>query len=117
MMKPKAQTQHEEGLLEYLEDIIGSNKYVTQIEQAAQKVETANETRTEKLNRVKAVEKERDGLEVWKQNFVSAMLIPLQGAKIEAEECLKKEREIIFNKSILAQLQRAGAEKHVTYIH
>jgi structural maintenance of chromosome 4 len=64
MMKPKAQTQHEEGLLEYLEDIIGSNKYVTKIEQAAQKVEAANETRTEKLNRVKVVEKEREGLEV-----------------------------------------------------
>ena len=64
MMKPKAQTQHEEGLLEYLEDIIGSNKYVSKIEQAAQRVETANETRTEKLNRVKVVEKEREGLEV-----------------------------------------------------
>lgn len=64
MMKPKAQTPHDEGLLEYMEDIIGSNKYVSQIEQAAQKVEAANETRTEKLNRVKVVEKEREGLEV-----------------------------------------------------
>lgn len=65
MMKPKAQTQHEEGLLEYLEDIIGSNKYVSKIEEAAQKVEAANETRTEKLNRAKVVEKEREGLEVF----------------------------------------------------
>lgn len=64
MMKPKAQNQHEDGLLEYLEDIIGSNKYVEKIEEAAQKVESTNETRTEKLNRVKLVEKERENLEV-----------------------------------------------------
>ena len=32
MMKPKAQGPHDEGLLEYLEDIIGSNKYVERIE-------------------------------------------------------------------------------------
>lgn len=33
MMKPKASTQHEEGLLEYLEDIIGSNRHVQRIEE------------------------------------------------------------------------------------
>ena len=30
-MKPKGANPHEEGLLEYLEDIIGSNKYVDAI--------------------------------------------------------------------------------------
>jgi structural maintenance of chromosome 4 len=35
MMKPKAQGPHDEGLLEYLEDIIGSNKYVADIETSA----------------------------------------------------------------------------------
>jgi structural maintenance of chromosome 4 len=38
MMKPKAQGPHEDGLLEYLEDIIGSNKYVPQIEELAKEV-------------------------------------------------------------------------------
>jgi structural maintenance of chromosome 4 len=33
MMKPKAQSPHEEGLLEYLEDIIGSNRFVERIEE------------------------------------------------------------------------------------
>lgn len=32
LMKPKAQTPHDEGFLEYLEDIIGSNKYVERID-------------------------------------------------------------------------------------
>lgn len=35
LMKPKAQTPHDEGFLEYLEDIIGSNKYVERIEEAS----------------------------------------------------------------------------------
>jgi structural maintenance of chromosome 4 len=39
MMKPKAQTPHEEGLLEYLEDIIGSNRFVEQIEQVRKPVQ------------------------------------------------------------------------------
>ena len=32
MMKPKALTPHETGLLEYMEDIIGTDKYVEEIE-------------------------------------------------------------------------------------
>uniref|UniRef100_A0A3Q7F200 Uncharacterized protein n=1 Tax=Solanum lycopersicum TaxID=4081 RepID=A0A3Q7F200_SOLLC len=31
LMKPKAQSAHDEGFLEYLEDIIGTNKYVEKI--------------------------------------------------------------------------------------
>lgn len=37
MMKPKAQTEHETGLLEYLEDIIGTDKYIPQLEEGAKK--------------------------------------------------------------------------------
>ena len=33
-MKPKAQGPHDEGFLEYLEDIIGSNKYVEKIDES-----------------------------------------------------------------------------------
>jgi structural maintenance of chromosome 4 len=35
MMKPKAQSEHEDGLLEYLEDIIGSNQFVDQIKEVS----------------------------------------------------------------------------------
>ncbi len=45
MMKPKAQTPHDEGLLEYLEDLIGTNRYVESIEKKGQEVETMNEER------------------------------------------------------------------------
>ena len=35
MMKSKAQTPHDTGLLEYLEDIIGTDKYVEKIVECA----------------------------------------------------------------------------------
>ena len=50
MMKPKAQTEHEEGMLEYLEDIIGSSRFKEPIEQLANEVETLNEARGEKVS-------------------------------------------------------------------
>ena len=78
MMPPKGTPQHEEGMLEYLEDIIGTNKYIQMIEEvekkvsnslyklltAIQKLEVTQEERTEKINRVKVVEKEKKNLEV-----------------------------------------------------
>lgn len=33
LMKPKSQGPHDEGFLEYLEDIIGTNQYVEKIEE------------------------------------------------------------------------------------
>ena len=37
MMKPKSSGPHDEGLLEYLEDIIGSHRHVERIEEGAKK--------------------------------------------------------------------------------
>jgi structural maintenance of chromosome 4 len=91
MMPPKGKTENDEGLLEYLEDIIGSDKYVEDTDAAASKVEEFTEQRQEKLNRVKTVEKEKQSLE---------------GAKLEAEGLLNKEREIRRKKNVLFQIQR-----------
>ena len=49
MMKPKALTPHEEGLLEYLEDIIGSDRFVEAAEEAAKMVEVLKDKRAEKV--------------------------------------------------------------------
>lgn len=83
MMKPKAVTLHEDGLLEYLEDIVGSNKHIAAIEQSSKQVEALNEERGHKMNRVKAAERERDALEQ---------------AKVEAEDYLDKERDLLTKK-------------------
>jgi structural maintenance of chromosome 4 len=63
MMAPKAHGPHDEGLLEYLEDIIGSDKYVEPIEQEAAKLEALNEQRAGMVHRLKMTEKDRDSLE------------------------------------------------------
>ena len=96
LMKPKAQNPHEDGLLEYLEDIIGSNKYVKDIEEKSKLVDELSQNRNEKLNRVKVVEKEKDSLEE---------------AKAEAEEYMKKEREYLCKKVIEYQLNQYEAQK------
>uniref|UniRef100_A0A673GJX3 Structural maintenance of chromosomes protein 4 n=1 Tax=Sinocyclocheilus rhinocerous TaxID=307959 RepID=A0A673GJX3_9TELE len=48
MMKPKGQTEHDEGMLEYLEDIIGSCRLKEPINILCRRVELLNEQRGEK---------------------------------------------------------------------
>ena len=52
-MKPKALNPNETGLLEYLEEIIGSSVFVEEIDNLAKSVEIENEKRIEQTNRVK----------------------------------------------------------------
>lgn len=49
LMKPKALQEGDEGMLEYLEDIIGSSRLVSFIEMLNRKCEGLNEIRTEKV--------------------------------------------------------------------
>ena len=84
LMKPKAETEHESGMLEFLEDIIGTSRLKTPLNALSEKVEAANELRAEKMNRVKVVGKELKTLEV---------------AKNEAIKFLETENEITLNKS------------------
>ncbi|TGJ83829.1 hypothetical protein E0Z10_g4969 [Xylaria hypoxylon] len=62
-MKAKAANEHDDGLLEYLEDIIGTSKYKAPIEESATEVEALNEICMEKSGRVQHVEKEKNSLE------------------------------------------------------
>eukprot|EP01083_Nonionella_stella_P191106 707555_1 len=100
LMKPKGLTEHETGLLEYLEDIIGSNRYVERIEQSAKLLEELNEKRQESLDRVKVVEKEKDSVE---------------SSKTEAEAYLTAQRDLASENAKLHQLyisqfRRSAAE-------
>ncbi|MBW0475144.1 hypothetical protein O181_014859 [Austropuccinia psidii MF-1] len=61
-MKPKATTAHDEGLLEYLEDIIGTNRFKEPIEQSQQALEELAIKRSQQLERVKLVEREKAAL-------------------------------------------------------
>ena len=48
-MKPKAQTEHDDGMLEFLEDIIGTSQLKEPIEEMNKKVEELNEERGNKV--------------------------------------------------------------------
>ncbi|KAJ2745554.1 Structural maintenance of chromosomes protein 4 [Coemansia sp. BCRC 34301] len=87
-MKAMGQTEHEVGLLEYLEDIIGTSGYKGQIEEARKQVDSLNMERTSQLHRVKIVEKEKNSLE---------------DKKNEAVQFIKTENELTAQKSRLYQ--------------
>ncbi|XP_013380461.1 structural maintenance of chromosomes protein 4-like [Lingula anatina] len=89
MMKPKALTEHDEGMLEFLEDIVGSSRFKEPIDLLSKRVEELNELRAEKLNRVKAVEKDKDDL---------------QGDRDLAVQYLQMENDITRQKNVAYQL-------------
>lgn len=63
MMKPKALTESECGLLEYLEDIIGTTRYKKPLFLLNERVDVLNVERTEKHNRCKLAEREMQDLQ------------------------------------------------------
>ena len=94
-MKPKAANEHDDGLLEYLEDIIGTAKYKTPIEKAVVEAETLNEVCVEKQARVQHVEKEKNGLE---------------DKKNKALAYIRDENELAEKQSALYQIYIAECE-------
>uniref|UniRef100_H2Z799 Structural maintenance of chromosomes protein n=1 Tax=Ciona savignyi TaxID=51511 RepID=H2Z799_CIOSA len=98
MMHPKSQTNHGDGMLEYLEDIIGSSRYKDAIEKLNKEIEVLDEERKDKLSRVKVVEKDKDQLE------------PVRN---EAIAFLKKknERNVLENKKTQFYENESSREK------
>lgn len=97
-MKPKAQGEHDDGLLEYLEDIIGTSKYKTPIEESAAEVETLNEVCQEKNSRVQHVEKEKSGLE---------------DKKNKALAYIRDENDLAVKQSTLYQIYVSEFDDHI----
>lgn len=62
-MKPKGQGDGDTGMLEFLEDIIGTTRYKEPLEKLFARVEFLSEQREEKLRRLKVVEKAKTELE------------------------------------------------------
>lgn len=118
-MKSKAANEHEDGLLEYLEDIIGTSKYKTPIDEAANELESLNDVCVEKNNRVQHVEKEKAGLEDKKNKALSYIrdendMAEKQSAlyQIYINECLDNIR--VTEEAILQmqELLNLELEKH-----
>uniref|UniRef100_A0A674IKN8 Structural maintenance of chromosomes protein n=1 Tax=Terrapene triunguis TaxID=2587831 RepID=A0A674IKN8_9SAUR len=99
MMKPKGQNEHDEGMLEYLEDLIGSGRLKDPIQVLCRRVEMLNEQRGEKLNRVKMVEKEKDALE---------------GERNKAIEFLSLENKMFKEKNHICQYYIYDLQNRIT---
>lgn len=63
MMKPKGLTSNDTGMLEFLEDIIGTVRYKEPLEKLSEKIEVLTDNRVEHYNRLQVVEKEKEELE------------------------------------------------------
>jgi len=98
-MKSKAGNEHEDGLLEYLEDIIGTSKYKTPIEESAGEVESLNDICVEKSGRVQHVEKEKNNLE---------------DKKDVALAYIRDENELTMKQSALYQLFTHECKENIT---
>ena len=106
-MKPKAaKAEDNDGLLEYLEDIIGTSDYKPKLKVLEEELEEINVIRSEKLNRVKVVENDKNALEVcWKKNFVTRLfIVTKKDGKNEAESYIKNENELARKKNLLFQV-------------
>lgn len=88
-MKPKAQSENECGLLEYLEDIVGTSRYKEPLLKITDKTVSYEKEHTDKLSRCRLVEKE-----------VQALEAPME----EAVSYLKLKNDLTTNKNILYQL-------------
>ncbi|KAK9064798.1 hypothetical protein SSX86_016180 [Deinandra increscens subsp. villosa] len=118
LMKPKAQGPHDEGFLEYLEDIIGTNKYLEKIEESHKQLEALNEKRSGVVQMVKLADKEREGLESVKNEAEDYMLKELsllkwqeKAVKFASEENAVKLEEIQKNASGLEENLTSEREK------
>lgn len=98
-MKPKGKDENDDGLLEYLEDIIGTSKYKQPIEDSATQVETLNEVCLEKSTRVQHVEKEKNSLED-KKNL--------------ALDFIKDENELACKLAMLYQVHMLDCADHIS---
>ncbi|KAG8978021.1 hypothetical protein FRB90_008589, partial [Tulasnella sp. 427] len=92
-MKPKAPNEHEDGLLEYLEDIIGTSRYKEPIEETLVKVDQLNEDRSEKMNRLRLIERDKASLEEKKK---------------EAEAWLRNKNELVRAQNKIYQYYKLG---------
>uniref|UniRef100_A0A2N9FRR7 Structural maintenance of chromosomes protein n=1 Tax=Fagus sylvatica TaxID=28930 RepID=A0A2N9FRR7_FAGSY len=112
LMKPKAQGPHDEGFLEYLEDIIGTNKYVEKIDESSKQLESLNESRSGVVQMVKLAEKERDSLEDVKNEAEAYMLKELSLLKWQ-EKATKLAHEDTDTKLVELQANVASLDENL----
>ena len=90
LMRPKCEKEGEEGFLEYLEDLIGTNKYIPGIREASGVAEVLQEDRITSLEKSHKLGKEKEILENCKNAAVSYVRKDNQMQKIVSTMCQLK---------------------------
>jgi len=129
LMKPKAPNEHEDGLLEYLEDIIGSNRHIEPITKGSEVVDQLTEVRQEKLNRLRMAEREKEALdgprreaEAWVTAEAERLEVQALVSQVEAQSCqaglvgLEEEHEKLKVHMADHHKKMEGFEKEVKII-
>ncbi|CAD7924386.1 unnamed protein product [Amoebophrya sp. A120] len=102
LMKPKAVKEGgEDGFLEYLEDIIGSNKYVPAIQQGNRDLELITGTRTDKLRMYQMSEKAREQI---KPQYKEAL------------KWIETKKHLLISEAYRKQLERKSCRETVTEV-
>jgi structural maintenance of chromosome 4 len=106
LMKPKGLTENDKGMLEFLEDIVGTSRFKIPIEMLNKRVEELSELRMEKLNRVKLVEKEKDELEGPMKEALG--YIKLENEKVEITHKQHQRHIVDSEKNIIKATEKKG---------
>uniref|UniRef100_A0A915DYX7 SMC hinge domain-containing protein n=1 Tax=Ditylenchus dipsaci TaxID=166011 RepID=A0A915DYX7_9BILA len=110
LMKPKAENDNEEGMLEYLEDIIGSSRLKLPINKLLYKLDGIQEQRAAQLLRLKYAEKERLTLFGGEQIF-SCKRLRITDTLVEAAEGHEKCLQEVSSTQSLLQVQSEQNKK------
>ncbi|CAG9533819.1 unnamed protein product [Cercopithifilaria johnstoni] len=103
LMKPKALSENDDGMLEYLEDIIGSSRLKIPIETIQRKIDQLQEERSAQLNRTKFAEKEKNDAEGPMKSLIADLRVDngialtknrlLQADRCKAKSELREDEE------------------------
>lgn len=108
LMKPKAETEGESGMLEFLEDIIGTTRLKAPLEAINQRINDLNELRAEKINRCNFVKKEKEALESVKNEAIA--YLRMENNLMRKQGCLyrkQKEKSMTMLESATKEFQEA----------
>ena len=123
MMKPKAPpptlgangqmiASSDGGLLEFLEEIIGTNRYIESINQSIHALELLNYQRTERLNRLKLAESNRNELQGARDEALEYVMVDHQVNLLKATRYQKKILHADEQK-VLREQQRNSVESEL----
>ena len=110
LMRPKADKEGEEGgFLEFLDDLIGTNRFVEPIKEASTVVESLQENRLIALEKSHKLGKERDLLEEGKNAAVNFVRKQNQFERIKSIMCQTKiyaiEQEVLPQRQVVKSIE------------